>query len=129
MIVVIMAEQIKLFGILTKVRQSLKIYPPKSDRKFQFNWGNLLFILPLLALLTSEALYFLFEATSIAEYGICFYLFSLALTNIIYYSINVIKMRDILTLVGRFEDFIEMSKCLSGKLEGDLFSDFSFDQF
>lgn len=105
-----MTEPIELFRIIKKVRQTFNIYAPQSDRKLQFAEKNLLILIAQLSVLLSEASFLLFKAKSIAEYGTCFSIFNLALTNIIFYSMNHVQKENVVKLIRNFEDFIEMSK-------------------
>lgn len=114
-----MAEPIKLFRTIKTVRQTLKIYPSQSDRDLQFGAINLFFMLSQLLVLTMEGFYLLFGATSIAEYGASFSIFNLTLLNVIFYSMNIVQMKNVVKLMGGFDDFIEMSKLKSSCQRGD----------
>lgn len=105
-----MEKPIELFLIIKKVRQTLNICPSKSGKNLQFTAKNLLILMAQLFILLSEVSFLLLEATSIAEYGMCFSVFSLALMNIVFYSINIAQIKNIEESIGYFENFVEMSK-------------------
>lgn len=54
--------------------------------------------------------FFLFEAKSVVEYGLSFYILSTVLFVLLNLLLTVLEMPNTLKLIERFEQFIEMSK-------------------
>lgn len=110
---VAMTGTIKLFQSLKKYFKCMRIELPtdKSIQKCTFKPKNLLFLLIFVHVFLSSITFLLFKAKSAYDYGFSFYISvteMLAIT--IYLSIICFKIGDIVTLIQKNEEFIEMSK-------------------
>lgn len=59
----------------------------------------------------------MFEAHSTTEYATCLSTSIMVFTNVIFYTINMKEMKNIVKLIRKFEDYIEMSKLTLMNLE------------
>ena len=105
-----MTGKIKLFRNVRKFHRMVGIYPPAKHHQQPFNAKNIFVLLSMALFLISEFWYFLFNASSIEEYGQCFYGSISMLEISLYFIVNFSKMKSILKLIRNFENFIEMSK-------------------
>lgn len=105
-----MAKRIELFPAIRSVYQKLGIHPPQSNRNSGFNQHNLLILLVQSLTFGSAGAFLLFRVDSIVEFGTSFSSCIMILTNTIFNLINIVEMKNIVKLIGQFEDFIEMSR-------------------
>lgn len=104
-----MAALIKLFQSLQKYNQILGIHPTKPNQSYSFNLRSVFVLLSLISLFTSSAAYLVFKAEAIAEYAQCFYLCITPLAIFINFVAICLKMRNILQLIEKCEEFIQKS--------------------
>lgn len=111
-----MTGRIKLFRNVRKFYRITGIYSPSklhqqhlSDVKSAFG------LVSVGVFLISIILYFIFEANTTNEYGKSFSTFVSLLEGSVYFIVNLLKVKIILNLIKKFEDFIEMSKFLFEK--------------
>lgn len=100
-----MAHKIKLFEWIRRMYQIIGIYPTSKSNSIMFVNFVLLF-----GLLMGSLAYIVFESKRTADRAIGFSTAVLATTVILFYSTTMFEMTNTIRLIGRFEDFIEMSK-------------------
>lgn len=106
-----MASKIKLFRYVRKFHRILGIYPSsKHYQYYSFNVKTTFGFCLTLFLTISIFWHFLFEASSMDEYGKGFVGSVSMLEGSIYFIVNFLKVKSILKLIKKLEDFIEMSK-------------------
>lgn len=106
-----MAGSIKLFQYLQSRHQAVGIYPPgPNQHSGSFNSKNSIFIFFFAQGWIASFAFFLFEAKSAYDYGFSFYVIITELATLAYYSITILKMPDILTLIEKYEELIEKSE-------------------
>lgn len=105
-----MADEIKLFRYVQKFYRITGIYPSKTSHHHPFNVKNSFSLVSLICLFMSTFGYFLFKASTIDEYGKCFYASFSMLEILLYFIVNFSKMQSILKLIKKLEDFVEMSE-------------------
>lgn len=103
--------RIKLFYSIRKNFQAIGFYaPPSSNQNCTFNAKNVFYICSQMGMVVLVMGFLLLKAKSAVEYTVCFYL-SIAMTPIIVYCVVLfIKMGSIVTLVKKYEEFIENRK-------------------
>lgn len=112
--VVIMVRPRKLFRWIRKLHKMAGIYPSsKSNQIFSSNCKKFIVLLAMLSLFISSFTYALFEADSTKDYAASLSVSIMVLTNVVFFLINMKEMKNIMKLVQKLEDFIEISKYLA----------------
>lgn len=114
---VIMVHSIKLFRWIRNIHRMTGIYPlSKSKQNFLLNFiKRFIVLVSLMILFVTSTAFALFEARSTAEYATSSSTSIMMFINEVFYLINMMKMKNIIELIRKFEDFIEMSKHLRRK--------------
>ena len=97
-------DKIKLFKFIREICHELKNFLSK----FNQNPNSILFF--IVQFLISTALYLVFEANSMNDYGFPFFTCLTMVSEIIYYSSGLSQMENILNYIENCEDFIEKSE-------------------
>lgn len=105
-----MVGKINVLSTIRNVLQTLSIDAPRPGQKCRFNSRNLLIVTVQALTFISASAFLLFRANSIAEFGTSFSGCVMVSTNIIYYSTNIVQIKNILKLIDHYEGFIEMSR-------------------
>lgn len=100
----------ELFYFVRKCFKNLGVVPIQSEHDSSFNFKNLFVLISLLQMFISSLVYFLLEAKSIGELANSFYMILSCLACVIFFSISIWNISNILKLIGEFELFIEKSK-------------------
>lgn len=106
-----MNGSVKLFQIIQKNYQSIGIYPPEpGQNRAPTNSKNWIFLICVAQFSAFSAIYLLFYATSMFEYGMIFYsLISVSFCTSLY-LFAIWQMEDMLKFKECCEGFIEKSK-------------------
>lgn len=106
-----MVRKIKLFQWIRKMYQIIGIDPScQSGHKFLSKYKKFGFLVLLVAMFIGLTASILFEAETTADRAIGFSTAALAATAILFFSTTALKMENIIEMIGKFEDFIEMSE-------------------
>lgn len=106
-----MALQIKLFRRIQKIYRMTGIYPSsESSQNSILNLRNVMALTSITILLIASTAFTLFEAKSTAEYSAGSSASITVFTIIILFVINLFEVKNIIKLIGKFEDFIEQSE-------------------
>lgn len=105
-------DAIKIFQFNQNYCQTVGIALPESKRShYTRNAVNLVLILSLVQFTIALAEYLLYDAKSMSEYGVTFFIIICIIDAIIDYLIILWKFEDILNYIKTCEAFIEKSKC------------------
>lgn len=105
------ADSIKLFQFLEKYCQTFRVYPLQPNQKrYHINSLNWIIILCLNQFFISLATFFFFEATSMFEYGLTFFVCLCILSSDIHCFSAFGQAKDISNFVENWEKFIGKSK-------------------
>lgn len=105
------ARPIKLFCFAHKFYQKIGVYQPTQLKQNQpFNLINTLLLYNLLQFGITTGAFFLFEATSLDEFGLTFYETLTVLSLAFYHVTNIYQIGNVLKLIENFEEFIGTSK-------------------
>lgn len=105
-----MIQRIDLFCYFREFCRLVGIYPPPADPWQLFNTTNISILISMVNVIISSFWFFLFDATSADEYSKSFYTSVAMLEMVAFFAVNLFKMQNILQLIRKFEDFIEMRK-------------------
>lgn len=107
-----MARSIKLFEKIQKICQMIGLYqaPSQLNQNDSSNCKKFIVIMSLAFLLIATIAFMLYEAQTIEDYVAGFLTSTLAITILAYFLIFAVEIKNIIMLIGKFEDFIEMSK-------------------
>lgn len=95
-------DAIQLFKLAKKTYQNIGLIPPQSNQKrCSFSAKNWIFLCCLLQYLSTSTAYALFDANSMIECGMAFYLCISLCDIIIFYLILFWQMRNILNYIER----------------------------
>lgn len=108
----IMLKSKKLFKSVLNFFQTLGIYPLQQNESYTFNWISLAILLSMIGTCISTATYFLFEAETIDELSIAFYVSVTELNFLVCFVGNIWKMKSILQMIEKNEKFIEKSESI-----------------
>lgn len=106
-----MASSIRLFSFNRKYYHVIGINTIQANENAsKFNWKNWFYTSAMVLLVLSSATFFIFDAKSMFEYGLSFFL-ATAITFPLYtYSSMVWKADESESFIGNCEKFIEKSK-------------------
>lgn len=97
--------RMKILSPVRKFYKMLGIYPSNTiDAK------NIFFIISLIQLIISTLAFISINAKSTDEFGIAFYVFITATTQLVHLLISIKKIPNISDLIEKYEAFIEKSK-------------------
>lgn len=82
----------------------------QSNQKWPFNWQNIFFVFVFSLLCVGTVAFALFQATTIIEHGINFYMYISTIVSTIYYLLQLWQATQIINFIGRAEEFIANSK-------------------
>lgn len=100
-------DKIKLFKFIQKTYHGIGIFSPKSNQiPSSINSKNWLNLFCHMEFLISSIAYLLFEANSMIEYGLAFYICTTVLTSLIFYLIPLGESENILNFIQNCEQFI-----------------------
>lgn len=105
--------KIKLFELNQQYFEALGFYastPLQSNPKSRFTRQNLYYIFVEAGMLIPVLAFMTLKAQSVYEYGITFYTTITLLCITAYQAILMDEMDNIVTLIGKFEKFIEKRK-------------------
>lgn len=110
-----MASSIDLFVTVRKFHHTLGILRPlktnhQTSHWSMFNAKTLFFSFCHMRMSISSIAFCIFQAKSSFEYGFTIYVFLSELACMFYFSLQIWKIDDILTLITNFEDFIKKSE-------------------
>lgn len=106
-----MPARIKLFRSVQKFHQWTGIYPSEPNQSYSFDLRSAVILLSLILPCISSAIYFLFKTQTIAERAQMFYLSLTEICMIVNFVTMCLEMRNILQLIGKYEEFIQKRKC------------------
>lgn len=107
-----MAESIKLFQFLQKFHQIIGIYPHQSNQKQRStNWTKIVFLISFTEFLFTTIAFLLFEAKSMFDYGLVFYLLVSLINDSATYLILIWQSKNTLKFIENCVGFIEKSEC------------------
>lgn len=107
----VMAGSVKLFQCIQNYYQTMGIMNSyQSQQIFSFNWKNLSFFCAMILMFISTFSFFLFNASTVADYGSSFFGSVSYLNTIVDFITNIWQIPNILLLIAVFEKYIEMSK-------------------
>lgn len=107
---------IKLFQSVHQFYHDMGIYPSQPNQNRKPNAKNVFVLLSAIQLCITSLAFFLFEANSITEYGISFYMSLSELTITVYFLIVAWKIPKNLKLIDEMEQFITKSTYLLSNL-------------
>lgn len=108
-----MAGEIRLFRYVRKFYRMVGIYPPsKHQQRHPFDVKKTFGLASTIWVTISILWYFYFEANSTDEYAKGFIGTVSMLECLLYFLINSSKIKSILKLIRKFEDFIESSELM-----------------
>lgn len=103
--------EIKLFRYVQKYYRTVGIHPPSKDHQYPpINGRNPFGLMLLICMIAATFGYFVFKASTIEEYGMSFFSSFYMVNILVLFIVNSLKIRSILNLIQKFEDFIEMSE-------------------
>lgn len=109
-----MASSIRIFVTVRKFYRTLGILRPLGTQQTAhwsvFNAKTFFFSFCHMRMCISAIAFCIFQAKSRFEYGFTIYVFVSELACMFYYSIQIWKIDDIVTLCTNYEDFIEKSE-------------------
>lgn len=88
----------------------LGAYPSRPNETFTFNSRNLFFLFCLVQSIIFIAGFFMFEAQSMGEYGITFFMILTKIYAMLGLLLLLWRIRKILELISKLEEFIEKSE-------------------
>lgn len=104
----IMAGRIKLFSTFQKLHESMSL--KATSPKYLINPKNIFLSISTVQLFITSSAYFFFGAKTTDEHAISFFISITILSVVINVSTIALKYTDeILTLIGKYEQFIEKS--------------------
>lgn len=104
-------RSIKLFQFNQKYCKTIGIQLPETNRKgCKYNWINLGFFICSIEFFITSSAYLLYDANSMAEYGIVFFVLTTVIECMVAYLISILKVKEISEFIENCEDFIEKSK-------------------
>lgn len=104
---VVMAGVIELFCTIKSFYKSMGLYP--NHKKCLISAKNIFLSISIIQLFITSSAYLLFQAKTSDEYGISFYISITLLSVMVNISNTAWKIDKILTLIGKYEKFIENS--------------------
>lgn len=105
-----MVTSLKLFQSVRQFYLDMGLYPSQSNGNCVPNARNSFILLSMILFCITSSAFFLFEAKSIAEYGISFYMSLSEMEMTCFFLIIAWKMPKILELIDGMEQFIAKSK-------------------
>lgn len=102
-------DSIKLFQFIRKFCQTIRIVPPDQNQ-YSINRMNLFNLFCLNQFLISTVAFVLFQANSMAEYGVTFFIGSGIVAFDVYCLVVFCQFGDISKIVGNWEEFIQKSE-------------------
>lgn len=108
---------IKLFQFVRKLCQSVGISLQPNQNRYHMNSMNWFTLFGLIQSIISTIAFILFEAESMAEFGISFFVFLCAFICVFYSLGILLKVKHIPKNIGNWEAFIEKSESNNFLLE------------
>lgn len=105
-----MAVEIKLFRSVQKFNQMAGIHPTQPNQKYSFAFISVAILLSLILSFISKTAYFFLRAQTIAEHAQIFYLCATEIVMMINFVTMCLKMRNVLQLIEKDEEFIQKSQ-------------------
>lgn len=102
---------IKLFQFFQKTYQDIGILPPQSNPYRSINLKKWFILFGHAKCIITSAGYLVFEANSMIEYGMVFYICVSTVLTITFYLTLLWKMETILSFIENCERFVAKSKC------------------
>lgn len=118
-------DKIKLFKFIQKTYRQIGIDPPKSDQnRSPLNSKNCFFLIFHAECFITTAAYLCFEANSMIEYGMAFYVcVSISLSTIFYLTLFW-QMQNVLNFIKNCDRFIEKSEYILKRKSKGIFISF-----
>lgn len=99
----IMARSIKLYRWIQRMYRKIGIYPSSKWKKF-------IIFMTMVNLLIASIAFILFGGQTTAEVAIAFSSSLLSITVIVFFLVTAVEIKNIIKLIEKFENFIEISK-------------------